>query len=480
MARNKNRLFANIAIISAFLLNAYLYLTLSPYLTSIVGIFAILLSLAWFFIGEISRMVLLGLIILFITIFCPFNWPNMFSTPLISVGLFLILGIVLSRITNKLKHLENIVTLELDRIQGDRNVLLTQHSRNQILSSALHKKLNRYLALKGVIERLSPLLLMDEIAQALIDVCWMFFERTDAALLYLLDEERQSLNLIKGRQRDEALHIKAKQGDAFDMWVLRNAQALFVTDVGRDFRFSKEYAHKDEGERPFKSVISAPLVSGQKTVGILRMDSRVANFYTVDDLRLLTILADLAMVCISNSLLYQRTQQLAIIDGLTGLYLRRYFEQRLEEEIKVAIEFSRGFSLAMIDIDDFKKYNDTFGHIVGDLVLKSLARILQDSARDKGFITARYGGEEFALIVSGGQKQERILFIEGLRARIEKEPLLVRREETRLTVSIGMCHFPEDAKRQNDYSSIKKEDIIRIADERLYKAKREGKNRVCG
>lgn len=475
---NRDKLIVSCALIFAFLLNASLFLGPSPYIASGLAIFAILISLAWFLVAESFGMVIAGLTIFFILI-AGFSRPNAFN-PALNAGLFLILGIVLHNITNKIRHIENIVTIELDRIRGDRNILLIQHNRSQVLSRALYKKLNRYLALKEVIERLSPLLMMDEISQQIMDACWIFFDGSDAGLIYLLDGERQTLRLIKERLKDETLHIKAKEGDTFDAWVLKRTQPLLVTDAGRDFRFSKEYNGASIGGHSFKSLISAPLISQTKTVGILRLDSGVSNFYTADDLRLLNVVSDLAAVAISNSLLYQRTQQLAIIDGLTGLYLRRYFYQRLEEELKIAIEFSRGLSLAMIDIDNFKKYNDEFGHIAGDIVLKSLAKILKDSVKDKGFIAARYGGEEFAILVSGGSKEERILFAEGLRTRIEKESFYLRREEIKTTVSIGMCHYPDDAKRQADSLHIKKEDIIRIADERLYKAKAGGKNRVCG
>jgi diguanylate cyclase (GGDEF)-like protein len=217
-------------------------------------------------------------------------------------------------------------------------------------------------------------------------------------------------------------------------------------------------------------LIASPLVSQDKVIGILRMDSPQEFAYTQDDLRLLTIISDLAAVAIQNAYLYSRTQELARRDDLTGLVVRRYFMERFREEIKRAAAKRQAFSLLILDIDHFKDYNDKYGHMAGDLVLKHMARILT-SAVQEGDIVGRYGGEELIVLLVGRDKAEAIKEAQRLRNTIKERPFTLRRSQTKLTVSAGLSSYPKDA--------VTEEDLIRIADDRLYKAKTTGRDKVC-
>lgn len=164
-------------------------------------------------------------------------------------------------------------------------------------------------------------------------------------------------------------------------------------------------------------------------------------------------------------------QELALLDGLTNIYNRRYFEELLDREVERALRYPQEFSLLMIDIDDFKKYNDTYGHLAGDNVLRSITEILLKKSRVTDFI-ARYGGEEFVIIAPHTDKKGATI----LAARIvdivsRKEFILKNSGLSRVTVSIGVAAFKEDA--------ATKEDLIQRADEALYQAKKLGKNKMC-
>jgi len=157
-------------------------------------------------------------------------------------------------------------------------------------------------------------------------------------------------------------------------------------------------------------------------------------------------------------------QALATIDGLTGLYNRRYFHEFLIREIKRADRYSHSFSVFMADIDDFKAYQDPYGHLVGDVALQYLAIIMSGAVRSED-IVVRYGGEEFAVILPEVTKDAAMIVAERIRRAIEgaKGPL-----KGILTISIGVVVYPADAKYR--------EQLISRADDALYAAKRAGKN----
>jgi len=164
-------------------------------------------------------------------------------------------------------------------------------------------------------------------------------------------------------------------------------------------------------------------------------------------------------------------QELALIDGLTQIYNRRYFEELLRREADRAIRYHYKFSLLLIDIDDFKKYNDQYGHQAGDEVLRIVANALIHQTRSTD-LTARYGGEEFAIIAPHTDKK----YISFLATRIahfvaNQNIVLNDSINTQISISIGVATFGED--------TITKDELVKLADNALYEAKKLGKNRVC-
>ncbi len=158
-------------------------------------------------------------------------------------------------------------------------------------------------------------------------------------------------------------------------------------------------------------------------------------------------------------------ERLSTSDSLTGLYNRRYLTQRLSQELLRSYRHKGAFSVLMADVDEFKKYNDAFGHPAGDEVLKKVATILLNSTRDED-CTARYGGEEFAVLLTGTSGEVANEVAERIRARVESHQFAGRK----ITLSIGIAEFPNDGETA--------EEVIANADEALYTAKRAGRNRV--
>ena len=183
-------------------------------------------------------------------------------------------------------------------------------------------------------------------------------------------------------------------------------------------------------------------------------------------------LLDAASLAVSNALLHEKTVQLSKTDGLTGLKNYREFKEAFQAELLRSRRYHRAFSLLMIDVDHFKRYNDAYGHPQGDVLLKNMAEFIQDNFKDTD-IVARYGGEEFAvLLVEIGAKNQAVGVAERLRAMVEHHKFTY--EETQpggsVTISIGVSCYPEDG--------LSSDELIRAADEALYRAKNEGRNRV--
>lgn len=358
----------------------------------------------------------------------------------------------------------------VEELQERINIVSDQSLQEENTARALQTKISRYYSLKEIIEEVNRDLDIDSVANSLTSIASSVISNNNCTcLLYLIDTHHQKMILIKTRKSHQTQVIKTKEGDIFDHWVMRHLNPLFIEDMKKDFRFDVE-KFKAQEMRPIGSLISAPFVSEQRFLGLLRIDSPEANIFSQDDLRLLMTVCDIGAVALENSELFKKTQDLAIHDNLTQLYTKGYFLERLKEECKRAIRQAKPFSLLMLDIDFFKNYNDQFGHTAGDLVLKKLSLNITESLKDINAVSCRFGGEEFCVILDGVDKQQATLIAEALRKRIEKEILVLRRQETHITASIGVAAFPTDA--------IEQSELILKADKAMYEAKRKGRNRV--
>ena len=167
--------------------------------------------------------------------------------------------------------------------------------------------------------------------------------------------------------------------------------------------------------------------------------------------------------------LFQEVEVLSEIDGLTGVYRRHKLDEKLREETARAKVFRTGYCLMLLDIDHFKRLNDTYGHIFGDIVLKRLGEVLKNAVYETDFV-ARYGGEEFAILLPRAEAEGVMRKAEQVRSRVEAETFTQAMETVRATISIGIAHFPRDGATPDE--------IVRRADQALYAAKLRGRNRV--
>jgi diguanylate cyclase (GGDEF)-like protein len=188
--------------------------------------------------------------------------------------------------------------------------------------------------------------------------------------------------------------------------------------------------------------------------------------YSLLDVQYITQIVRFASIAIENANLYWQ----ATTDRMTKLFSHHYFQQNLGEEVNRAHRYGAVFCLIMLDIDHFKKFNDTYGHLQGDVIIKDIARILRSSVRSIDF-TARYGGEEFAVILPEVNGQGAAVVAERIRRSIEKHPFPGEEGPLHVTVSIGVAEFKPSRMRTASQ-------LIAEADKALYQSKEMGRNRV--
>ena len=217
------------------------------------------------------------------------------------------------------------------------------------------------------------------------------------------------------------------------------------------------------------SVAIVPLVSGGRTLGALVVEGAEAKSLSIEEARHLSVLAAVVASPLELSWQVVEVDKLARTDPLTGLWNRHHFGEQLQLTLSQADRRNSPVSLILVDIDHFKRVNDTWGHQAGDTVLKQVARILQDGSRD-GDICVRYGGEEIALLLPDADSQSAVEVAERLRVRICAQPIRHGAADITVTASFGVATFPETVKVRDQ--------LFPAADKALYIAKHEGRNRV--
>ena len=247
-------------------------------------------------------------------------------------------------------------------------------------------------------------------------------------------------------------------------YVYRSGETVLLGNASRSGPYQSDpYVMRNR----CKSILATPVMSKGKAFGILYMENNLAtNAFTPERLELLRIISTQAAISLENARLFE----LATNDGLTKLFVHRYFQLLLDQEIERSLRSGKPFSLVMMDIDDFKSFNDTYGHQLGDEVLRRVARAVKAQVRSVD-IAARYGGEEFVLILPETDTPGALAASEKVRKAVEELSIPFCDEALGVTISLGLATFPVHA---GD-----KDALIRSADNGLYAAKRSGKNRTC-
>jgi diguanylate cyclase (GGDEF)-like protein len=312
----------------------------------------------------------------------------------------------------------------------------------------------------------------EEIFSIILDKSTQYVQAEQGSIM-LLDEDRRELSIkaMKGLNKKVVELLKIHPGEGISGQVLMSGNPLMVTDIDTDQRITQERRPRYKT----KSFISVPLKLDGRTIGVLNVaDKMSGEIFSKEDLQLLVSIGAYASVAIERSRFNQQIEELkkiSITDFLTGLLNRRYFQERMSEEIERSRRHHLPLSLIMIDVDDFKRVNDSLGYLIGDEVLKATARCIRNSIRTID-VAARYGGEEFTVILPQTSKADAQIIAERICAEVYRLdlPFIKSDQKLALSVSLGLATYLEDAETL--------EDLIRNADIALHAAKAQGKNRV--
>ncbi len=377
------------------------------------------------------------------------------------------------RISGKMIGILNIECNELDAFgQGSVRILELIADR---LSVALHNARlyedatshAKELAVSFTIaQSLISTLELDDVLNRILEVIRTTFGFANIAIA-LIDKEKNELYIKAGHGYStkilDKIRLKIrKEGEGICGHVAATGKLFYAPDVSKvPFYY--------QGKKSIKSEAAIPLKIRGEIIGVLDIESDKLNAFSDKDLRMFSVFASQAAIAIENARLFDETKALSLTDGLTKAANRRHFDLMLENELKKARGYSRPLSLAMIDLDDFKRYNDRYGHLAGDKMLISIAHALKNNVRDTDFV-ARYGGEEFVVIFPETNNTLAVKVSERIRRAVEKALLVRKKVRNRMTISVGVASFPANADNQID--------LIHTADKALYRAKQLGKNRV--
>jgi diguanylate cyclase (GGDEF)-like protein len=241
---------------------------------------------------------------------------------------------------------------------------------------------------------------------------------------------------------------------------LASGKAVVVRDVAADTDYLPGFTET-------RSEMVLPLISFGEKLGALVLESVQPDAFQAADVQPLESVADIVATAIQNANYFEKVKALAYVDGLTGVYNRRFFEQRIAEELERADRYKNTLSVLMVDIDHFKKLNDEFGHLLGDEVLRQVSAIFTAQLR-KADLVCRYGGEEFAILVPETSGENAMGVADKLRRMVETHPFPgVPRP---VTISLGVAEFPAQGTTRDE--------VVKAADTALYASKQAGRNRV--
>jgi diguanylate cyclase (GGDEF)-like protein len=261
---------------------------------------------------------------------------------------------------------------------------------------------------------------------------------------------------------------------------LKNAHLTKLAIQTHQPQFVENYSKRPNRVKihdPFqiKAACTFPIMINDKPAGVLSLGrTEPNNPFTAEDMGTLRSLAQLAALAVERAHLFEETQKKAVTDGLTELANRRQFDALLAQEWKRALRAKRSLALIMVDVDVFKKYNDTYGHTLGDKCLKQVAQILAKAGRRQNDISARYGGEEFALVLPNINLANAKRRAEYLRKKVEALRIPHQSSEISSTVTVSLGVAALIPTLNSDPATL-----INLADQALYKAKQMGRNRVC-
>jgi diguanylate cyclase (GGDEF)-like protein len=358
--------------------------------------------------------------------------------------------------SDRIDHFDN-ETIDLLTLFSTQASIALQNAR---LYSLEQQRARQLQAINAIAQQTTAVLDLEELLRTVCELIQDAFHVSHVSL-FLRDEQELVLRAHHG-----TLTPRIPQGGRFpasdEPWasILASNQTVMESDL-RAATSTKFFAES-------ASRMRIPLVSFGQALGVLALDSAQPDAFRDGDLQSLEAVADICATAIQNAHYVERVKQLAYLDGLTGIFNRRFFELRILEEIERARRYGSGMAVIMADIDHFKRLNDEFGHVLGDEVLRQVSSLFHQQVR-KIDVVCRYGGEEFAILLTQTSAQHAVNIAEKLRKMVAawQFPGVPRT----VTISAGAAAFPDQGTTRDE--------LVKAADNALYAAKQAGRNRVC-
>jgi diguanylate cyclase (GGDEF)-like protein len=290
--------------------------------------------------------------------------------------------------------------------------------------------------------------------------------------LMILDNGTLEVKAARGIDTSIVENLRIKVGDSISGSIAKKGVPLVIKDIEKAIP-----SRKNRPRYKTKSFISIPLKMESKVVGVINISDKITGeVFSEDDLNIILSFSNYASIALEREAYYSLSEELKTIsmtDSLTGLFNRRYFLQRLMEEIERVKRHDECFVIFIVAIDNFKAFNDKYGHLAGDEILKSTSRSIREAVRAVD-VVSRIGGEEFGVILPRTNKEDSFIIADRIRKSVERIRLPEEKFAIKegLTVSVGMAEYPYDAENA--------EELIHNADKAMYLAKSMGKNRVIG
>jgi two-component system cell cycle response regulator len=284
----------------------------------------------------------------------------------------------------------------------------------------------------------------------------------DGRTLHLLEEESCSTSFTQEAAKNVLKVFSILGGEAIRL------DRIDLQVEKRNFRPGQMAMNP---QAALRSHLTLPLAVEGEMIGCIALHSDQPNAFDAQDLQFFSVIGYQISSTLKHVQRFSSVKDMALYDTLTKLYNRRGFEERFAMEAQRAFYSLTPLSTVIVDIDHFKRVNDTFGHPEGDKVLCEIASVLKTCVRKMDTV-ARYGGEEFILMLPQAGLEEASMIAERIRRQVEERRFDVGKAHIQMTVSLGISNFPEHRPRT-------KEDLVRMADIALYDAKRSGRNRVC-
>ena len=359
------------------------------------------------------------------------------------------------------------------RIQELEQELEGAHLQAKTLGDLLEKKLNEIYTLYHVSRTVSSLLDIHEMLRQVSGIIKKSIP-FDRISLYLLDDNREALDLHFFSGLDVHEKVSILRGEGTPGRIFENGEHVHIHDLSVFYETFNDFIHFPGESKRSGSYIGIALKVHNITIGVIGMDSSVKFGLGVDDMDLMAELSHQIAAGIEKSRLFEQIQQLSQIDGLTGLYNHRIFQEKLRQEVNRRNRTQKPLSLIMLDIDHFKQFNDNYGHQAGDSVLKELSEIITSQSRCTTIdVCCRYGGEEFAIIMPELELHNAVRVAERLRKVVENNAFTVKEgnPDVKVTISLGAAGV-------TGADDLSPEELVKKADDALYLSKKNGRNRV--